>query len=240
MVERVIGFRKWRPDIVSWLCCVAVAAGAAGCSNEPRDPTTSTVRFKLDFGSGVTLSSVNYTLTRANSGFLRTGSLGVGNDPSVTATFQNLPPGKDYTIAVTGTANDGVDTCQGQLTFSVMPAMTTVLQIPLTCTGLASITGVFNRCPVLDGLSALPSEVRVGGSIQLAAMAHDPDDGPGPLSATWTADGGALSNLSTTGATFTCNAPGTFNVSLQISDSDGTSGCTDTSTLTLVCTPGGV
>jgi len=240
MVERVIGFRKRRPDAVSWLCCLALAAGGAGCSNEAGDPMTSTVRFKLDFGSGVTLSSVDYVLTRATSGFRMTGSLSLGADPNVTATFQNLPPGKDYTIAVTGTANDGVDTCQGQLTFSVMPAMTTILQIPLTCSGLAAITGIFNRCPVLDGLSALPSEVRVGGAIQLAALAHDPDDGPGPLSATWTADGGALSNRSTTGATFTCDAPGTFNVSLQISDSDGTRGCTDTSTLTLVCAPGAV
>jgi hypothetical protein len=239
MLGREIGFRKCRTSAVTMLGFVAVAAaaGASACANTPVDPVASTVRFKLDFGSNVTLSSVDYVLTRANSGFSRTGSLSVGDDPIVTATFQNLPPGKDYTIVVSGTASDGVSTCQGQVTFSVMPSMTTILEIPLTCSGLAGITATFNMCPVIDSLSAIPSEVVVGSSIQLTALAHDPDAGPAPLSAAWTADGGALSTLSPTGATFTCTAPGTFHVGLQISDSDGINGCADASTLTLICSP---
>jgi hypothetical protein len=238
MVKGSIGFRnRRRARAASMLCWAAVTAGAvvSGCANDAGDAGTRTVRLNLDFGSGVTLSSVDYVLTRANSGFSRTGSLVVGDQAIVTATFQNLPPGKGYTIAVTGTASDGASTCQGEVMFDVTTNMNaasiTTLQIPLTCTGLAAVSATVNICPIVDGLSALPLQVTVGGSITLVAAAHDPDGAPGPLAASWTADGGTLSNLSTTGATFTCTAPGTFNVGVTITDG----ACSDTSTLAVVC-----
>jgi hypothetical protein len=121
--------------------------------------------------------------------------------------------------------------------FNVTASMTAMLQIPLTCTGLAAINTIVDVCPVIDSFSAIPAEVYVGSSIQVTAQVHDADNGPMPLSATWQTTGGALSNLSTTGATFTCTDPGTFTVGLKISDGGGMSSCPDTAKLMLVCTP---
>ena len=238
MVERRIRSRKDLTSAAVILCCLA-GAGAAGCSNDSDGRVASSVSFKLDFGGGVTLSSVDYVLTGPNN-FRRIGSLPVGNDPIVTATFQNLSPGQGYNIQVKGTASDDASGCKGELTFNVTASMTAALNIPLTCHGLIAITAVINSCPVIDSLSAIPSEVQVGGTIDVTAEVHDPDNGPSPLSAIWaTTTGGALSNLSTTGATFGCSTPGTFTVGLKLSDGDPRNQCADTSKLTVFCTPAG-
>ena len=237
MAGCAVGFWKRLTKMVSILCLLAAAGiGAAACSDDPAGAVGNTIRFRLDFGGGVTLSSVDYVLTGPNN-FRRVGSLSVGDQPTVTATFQNLPAGQGYKIQVKGTASDDMSSCQGEPTFDVTASMTAMLQIPLTCSGGAAITATFNSCPVIDGLSAIPSEVRVGGSIDVIASVHDAD-GPNPLSATWaTTTGGALSNLSITGATFTCTAPGTFTVGLRVSDGEGGNRCADTSTIQLICAP---
>jgi hypothetical protein len=226
-------------SILSVLCCLAAAisCSAMGCSNDSASPTTETVRLNLTFGDGVTLESVDYVLTGPHN-LSRTGSLPVGDQTTITATFEDLRPGSGYEIVLQGTATDGIDTCQGDEMFAVKTGQPTTLQIPLTCTGRAAITGVVNSCPLIDDISAIPSEVRVGNAIQLTAAVRDPDEGPAPLSVTWTADGGALSNQSTTGATFTCTAAGSFTVGVSVSDGDTTGTCssTGTGTVTVVCT----
>jgi hypothetical protein len=211
--------------------------GIIGCATGTDAPVGNfgnTVRFELDFGGGVTLSSVDYVMTGPNN-FRRVGSLAVGDQPTVTATFQNLPTGQGYDIQVKGTATDDTNICKGEVMFDVSASMTATLQIPLTCSGQAAVTATVNVCPVIDELSAIPSEVIVGASIQLTVVAHDADNGPSPLSATWQTNGGMLGNLSTTGATFTCTAPGTFTIGVRISDGEAGNRCPDTSTLTLTC-----
>lgn len=237
MGERAIGSRKSRSSSSVRILCVmaAAAAFAAACGDESATPVANTITFELDFGGGVTLTSADYRITGPN-GFRRVGSLTVGDAPIVTATFQNLPPGQGYNIQVKGTASDDASICQGEMTFNVTASMTATLQIPLTCSGIAGVTATINTCPVIDGLSAIPSEVNVGASIQVIADVRDDDGGPQPLSATWQTDGGMLSNLSPTGATFTCTAPGTFTVGLKISDGDNANKCPDTGKLTLLCT----
>jgi len=238
MGERAIGYRKRSSSRTVSLLAGLIVAGACGCASE--DATgTNTTTFRLDFGGGVTLSSVDYRIQGPNN-FRRVGSVDVGAEPIVTATFQNLPPGQGYNIQVKGTGSDDATVCQGEMTFTVTASMTATLQIPLTCTGFAGVTATINTCPVIDGLSAIPSEVRVGATIDIVADVHDDDGGPQPLSAIWQTDGGALSNLSTAGATFTCSAPGTFTVGLKISDGDMSSNaskCADTAKLMLLCTP---
>lgn len=237
MSERDVNYWKSRrAGRASWLAVALAGAAVSACSGADQAPATDTVRLRLDFGSGVMLSSVDYQLT-GPGGFRQIGALSVGDQPSVTATFQNLPPGQGYDIQVRGTANDNASGCKGELMFNVAASMTAMLQIPLTCTGLAAVSTVLDVCPVIDSFSAIPSEVYVGSSIQVTALVHDGDNGPMPLSATWQTNGGALSNLSTTGATFTCTAPGTFTVGLRISDGVSADNCPDKATLTLVCTP---
>jgi len=239
MRERGIRSRKnsLHLGLVS-LGLVAASAAGLGCSGEADPPVSNTVRLELDFGAGVTLSSVNYVLTGPNS-FNRTGTFTVGNQPTVTATFQNLPKGNGYDAVIDGMASDGNGTCHGEQMFNVNGSMASVLMIPLTCTGQATITGTLNVCPVIDELDAIPSDVIVGASIQLTAVAHDPDNGPTPLAVTWSTTGGMLSNQSATGATFTCTAVGSFDVTVHASDGPAVStasSCIDTSTVTVTCT----
>ena len=237
MVEREIHSRRsFRQPFLALLCLfVAGAAGSvAGCADDAPPPSTSTVRVRLDFGSGVTLNSVNYELTGPN-GFQRTGTLPVGNQPTVTTTFQNLPAGQGYRVFVQGTASDNASTCRGEATFNVNPSGRANVQVALMCTGIAGVTSVINVCPVIDSLSAIPAETYVGTSIRLTSEVHDADNGPMPLSATWTGPAGTLSDMSAAGATFTCTQPGTFTVGLGVSD--GQAGkCPDEATVTLVCT----
>jgi hypothetical protein len=238
MIDSAIRFRKRRAigTLISCLAVAAACAGATGCSNDAGDPVSNTIVVKLDFGGGVSLSSVVYVLTGPN-GFRRTGSLPVGDQPSVTATFQNLPAGQGYIIRMTGSATDDTTACRGMATFNVDASMTATLTVPLTCEGLVSITGVINICPVIDELSALPAEAQVGGSIHLVLTARDDDNGPQPLTATWGFSGGpgTLSNTSLTGATFTCTTPGTFTISVGVTDGGDASMCDGPSSVTVVC-----
>lgn len=237
MGERASRSRKSRSSSTWALGLLAAVActGASACADDTEQPVANTITFKLDFGSGVTLTSADYRITGPN-GFRRVGSLAVGDQPIVTATFQNLPPGQGYNIQVQGTASDDATICKGEMTFNVSASMTATLSIPLTCSGIASVTATINTCPVIDALSAIPSEVQVGASIQVTAEVRDDDGGPQPLSSIWQTDGGNLSNLSPTGATFTCTAPGTFTVGLKISDGDNANKCPDTGKITLLCT----
>jgi hypothetical protein len=218
--------------------CLVAAAGAAGCAGD-RDSSSAgvdTIQLKLDFGGGVTLNSVDYVLTGPAS-FRQTGTLNVADQPTITATFQSLPPGTGYDIKVQGAASDNLNACKGEAMFNVAASMNAVVQIALTCSGRATLAADVNTCPTIDSLSVVPAEVYVGGSVQLTSMAHDPDSGPSPLAATWAATSGSLTNLSTAGATFTCSAAGTFTVSLSVSDGTPNPKCADNAAVTVTCTP---
>ncbi|HVZ74968.1 MAG TPA: hypothetical protein VHJ20_21450 [Polyangia bacterium] len=216
------------------LMMAAAAVAAPGCADQaPTVETVDTVQLNLDFGDGVTLSSVDYVLKGPGT-FKRTGTLAVGADPMISATFQNLPAGA-YDVVVQGTATDDTSLCKGEVMFNVASMMNAVVQIPLTCSGIAAVTADVNTCPIIDSLSASPAEVYVGSSIQLVAETRDPDNGPSPLSATWAASSGTLTNLSTSGATFTCTAAGTFTIGLRVTDGTPGTKCPDTATISVTC-----
>ncbi|HEX4406882.1 MAG TPA: PKD domain-containing protein [Polyangia bacterium] len=146
-----------------------------------------------------------------------------------------------YSITVSSTASDAITTCGGSATFNVAAHATTVVTVALDChqpatTGSAMVTGVINVCPVVDGVSATPSEVTVGATIALAAAAHDADSGPSPLTYTWQATGGTLSSATGQSPTLTCTTPGPVTVSVTAADGDTKPGCADTESATVTCT----
>jgi hypothetical protein len=212
-----------------------------GCSGErgAGPETIDSVQLELDFGGGVTLTSVDYDLTGPNS-FHQTGTLPVGSSDTVTGMFGSLPAGKGYDVRVSGTASDGSSTCTGETVFNVPSP--TIIQIHLMCSGRASLSGTINVCPRIDNLSVAPSEVYVGSSMQLTLEAHDPDNGPAVLTAAWSSvPPGTLTNLSTAGATFTCTTAGSFTVSVSVDDGEPGMQCIDSASVNVVCTtpPGG-
>jgi hypothetical protein len=224
------------PERAILAACLAIMVGCGGERGVGSDSVDS-VRLQLDFGGGVTLTSIGYDLTGPNNFVERTGTLSVGTSDIVLGTFGTpaLPNGMGYDVKVHGLATDGVSYCTGEVVFNMPRPM--LLQIPLTCSGIANVSATTAVCPTIDSLSVTPSEVFVGSSMQLALAAHDPDNSPAALTATWTATSGNLTNTSTTGATFTCTAPGAAVVSVSVDDGTPNMQCTDSASVNVVCTP---
>jgi hypothetical protein len=221
------------------LLVLATAAGTVGVactSSESGLVTVDEVKVELDFGSGVSLNDVDYVLKGPGT-FQQIGTLPVGASDTVTTTFQNLPLG-NYNIKVKGTASDDASRCEGEAMFQVSPSsmMTANVNIPLVCSGIAGFSVAVATCPVLDSIAAVPAEVYVGSSLSLLLAAHDSDGLPAPLTATWAASSGELTNLSITGATFTCTAPGTFTINVRVSDGMPNNRCADTGAVMVTCT----
>ena len=224
--------------------------GVVGCSS---DGTTSTpnpsngasesqsgeLGLALQVGTGLTINSANYTIVGPNS-FSKTGTLDLSAATSFSAIIGGLPAGSGYSISVTATATDGTTNCGGSASFSITARTTTSVTLILDChtpakTGSVGINGAVNVCPVIDELSASPTQVNVGGSIALVGGAHDSDSGPSALTYQWSATSGTFSDATAKSPTFTCTAPGTSTITLAVSDGDTTAGCSDTLTATVTC-----
>ncbi len=228
---------------VAGAAALSLAAGvwSNGCSA----PTGSSqpgvkggaVSIALALGSGLTLASVDYSISGPN-GFTKSGSFEVSHSATLSAVISGLPSGTGFKITLTGTATDGSTTCLGSATFDVMAGATTAVAVRLDChqpaaTGSVAVLGTLNVCPVADGVTALPAEVAVGGSLALSAAAHDADNGPSPLTYHWAASSGTLSDASSAAPSFTCAAVGPSTLTLTVSDGD--TGCNATQSVTVTC-----
>ncbi|HVU93056.1 MAG TPA: lamin tail domain-containing protein, partial [Jatrophihabitans sp.] len=190
----------------------------------------------LDLAPGLSLDTVSYQIA-GPAGFARSGSIDVSRSGTVSATIGGLPAGTGYTITLTSAAASGGLHCMGSAPFSITAGATTSVTVHLLCseaptTGSVSVNGTIDLCPVVDGLSASPGEVSVGGSIALAGAAHDADGGPAALTYRWTASSGTFSDAGAPSPTFTCTSAGPVTVSLAVSDGD----CGDSASATVTCT----
>jgi uncharacterized protein YjiK len=215
---------------------------SSGCSTGSGSSSNSdvgSIGLALQLSSGATLNSVSYTITGPSS-FSRSGTIDTSQSTTVTSVIGNLPAGSGLSITLDGTATDGATHCSAPATmFAVAAHMTTAVSVHLSCnvpgrTGSVLVNGHLNLCPILDGVSASPSEVLVGSSIALAATAHD-DGGPSPLGYHWTASSGTLSAADAQNPSLTCTAAGVVTVSVTATDGD----CTDMATATVTCTAAG-
>ena len=208
--------------------------GGAGSSVNAQG--SGSVEIALQVG-GATINTVSYTITGPST---QNGVIDVSHSNTISAVIGPLPAGGGYTITLTGVSTDGSESCAGSGTFSVTAGQTASVTVPLTChqaphTGSISVNGTVNVCPQIDSLDASPTEVFVGGAIGLAAKAHDADNGPSPLTATWTATSGVFTEASSLDTRFTCTAPGPATITLTVSDGDSSAGCAATSSVTVTC-----
>ena len=188
------------------------------------------------------LTSVNYTIVGPNS-FSKSGTINVASSSAISAVIGGLPAGNGFTITLSATGTDGATTCGGSATFDVTAHTATAVTVLLDChqpatTGSVSVNGNLNICPVADGISANPTDIAVGFPVSLALTAHDSDSGPSPLTYSWTAASGSLSNPSSATPTFVCNAPGPVTLTGVVSDGDPAAGCADTLSVVVTCEPG--
>jgi hypothetical protein len=196
------------------------------------------VAVALTGAGGVTINTVGYSITGPSS-FMKSGSIDVSASSTISSTIGGLPAGSGFMITLSATSTDGNDTCSGSATFTVTAHQTTPVTVPVEChegakTGSILATGVINVCPLIDGVTATPTEVSVGGSVALVAAAHDTDGAPSPLSYVWSASSGVFTDTGSAATRFTCTAPGTVTIGLAVSDGDVA--CNDTAQVTVTCT----
>jgi hypothetical protein len=226
------------------IACSGGSAGpGAGADNapgaSPSSDTSGSIGARLTLTGGVTLAAATYTIT-SPTGFNKSANVDLTSASALSFTVGGLPAGTGYSITLTATSVDGVTSCLGSATFSVTARATSQVVIHLEChqqstTGTANITGTDNVCPVIDGVSASPNEVFVGGSLGLTGAAHDADNGPSPLSYQWTATSGVLATPSAQNTSFQCTTPGVATVTLTVSDGDNLAGCPATLAVTVTC-----
>jgi hypothetical protein len=223
-----------------------LAAGlyAGACTSATRNsPGTDqsgsgSVEIALQAG-GATINTVNYMITGPAS-FSQNGTIDVSHSSTLSAVLGPFAAGGPYTITLTGTSTDGSESCAGSANFTVTAGQTIQVTVPVDChqaphTGSVLVNGVLNVCPVIDGVSATPNEVFVGGSVSLSATAHDADNGPSPLTVAWTATAGTFTDASSPSTRFVCTTAGTATLTLTVSDGDSAAGCPATSTVTVTC-----
>ena len=189
--------------------------------------------------AGVTLNSASYVIT-GPGGYTKSGAIDLSNSTSLSAVIGGIPVGTGYSISITASAADGSTSCAGSGSFNVAAHTTTPVTVNLTChqasrTGSVLINGTLNVCPVVDGVSANPSEVLLGSSVALSVSAHDADSGPSALAYHWSASSGTFSDASSATPSFKCVAPGSVTLTVTASDGDPAPSCADSSAVQIKC-----
>lgn len=218
--------------------CSSNTPGASGQKGAGSDHLGE-VTLDLQLNSGATIDAASYTVV-GPAGFSKTGSIDVSRSSKISANIAGLPAGSGYSITLSASTTDASATCSGSAAFNVAAHQTTPVTVALSCkeaskTGSVLVNGVLNICAVVDGISANPSSIDVGGSVALGGLAHDSDAGPAALTYQWSTTSGTLSSASSANPTFTCTTPGPATVSLTVSDGDTTAGCGDTLTAIVTC-----
>jgi hypothetical protein len=221
------------------------AAALSGCSSAGDGAgalggaeSTGEIGLSLRAG-GLTVNSASYAIT-GPGGFKKTGNIELSHSTTLSTTISGIPVGVGYSISITSTAADGATSCVGSASFDVVAKQTTPVALHLVChqptrTGSISISGSVNVCPVVDALSASPSEVIVGGTLTLTAAAHDSDAAPAAIAYHWSATSGSFDDVAAASPVFTCTAPGLTTITVSASDGDPAPGCADSASTQVKC-----
>ncbi|MGA7123884.1 MAG: hypothetical protein WBY94_27525 [Polyangiaceae bacterium] len=201
---------------------------------------TGTVGGHLSLGPGVSLTSLQWTIT--NGGAPYTGTVNIGDAQAVEWVAGGILKGTGYMLTVSGADTEG-DPCSGTtMPFTVLAGETVQVVLAVTCvvpvdsgvaaadvtTGSAAvdasvplITSTFIACPSITSLSLNPAAQVIGTPAQLGVMTK----GPHPM-ITWTvtpAGDGTFSDANAATPTFTCattaHNPLTISATLVASDS---------------------
>src|SRR6478736_2153869 len=222
--------------LASLFTSLPLVLSACGASTEVLDDDLGSASFALKLADGVELVTVTYDIS--GNGYSNSGTVDVEKSKTLKFQVAGIPAGSGYVVNLTaaGLPDSGIS-CTGNGNFDVAPGQATKKNVHLQCKlpkkGSLLVSGEFNVCPSIDGITVLPEEITVGGTVQLLAVASDADGVPAPLSYQWVVDGGELSSDDTAATGFTCTEPGEVNVTLAASDSD----CEDVVLTTVTCSP---
>lgn len=198
-----------------------------------------TLSMDLQIAPGITINTVNWTISNTTTGFSRSGSATVRFSNLISFQSSAIPAGAGYSITLTATSVDGTFTCTGTASFSVNAGHTTPVGLTLSCSTAAAnqgtivVIGTTQICANLDSLGASPLETAVNSQIALSATASA---GPVPTTLLWTATAGTFDNPASTNPTFTCpSTPGP--VTITVTAFPSTAACTNitSQSVTVTC-----
>jgi len=220
---------------MSGFCFLAGCGSGEAASRAEKG--AGSVGLALVFPGDVVLQSASYTIT-GPGGYSKAGSVDLSASTKLSVTIGGIPSGSGYRITFNATATDAATTCTGSATFDVTAGTTTPVDVSVDChqpatAGNVRVNGALDVCPVVDGVSALPNAVFLGGSVALTAQAHDSDGGPVALAYQWSASSGVLDGTGANAKTFTCTAPGDATVTVTVSDGD--TSCDASQSVTVSC-----
>jgi hypothetical protein len=211
---------------------------AVGCAAEP-DPPMGSMNMDLEIAPGVTIDTVNWTISNPTTGFTRSGSVDVRFSSVLAFQIGGIPAGSGYTISLSAMSVDGEFTCSGSAGFSVSALAITPVSLQLYCSaappdeGSVVVTGTTQVCATLSSLGASPLETAVNTSISLSATGSA---GTLPVSYTWTATAGTFDNPQSVAPTFTCPAtPGPVVISVTVYPSAPSCNTVTTRSVTVTC-----
>jgi hypothetical protein len=212
--------------------------GLAGCGEGGSNPGGGSVGWGqgLRVSPDASVTTANYTVS-GPSGLARSGTVAVGDSPDVPVVLSPLPVARGYELELSATASDGVTTCGGSTTFDVTNSTATnTVVVHLECAakgGNARVRTSTNVCPVLEGLSASPLALSVGGAAKLQVAASDSNNGPAGLVYAWAVNGVRLSRQNASTLSYTCTALGQVTISATVSDGDPK--CTESASVQVSC-----
>lgn len=217
-----------------------------GCeSSETRSATQSaspigSAELALLLASGTELERVHYVISKGSLEAAR-GDVHVTHSREISFQVGGLEAADDYAVSLTAMTTSGESCSSTKTPFAVQVGETTTLLLKLTCGDVGTRRGNVRLdvdvdmdegggCAEVDGLSALPRSVNVGGEIELKGFSTL--DG---ADFAWTAPAGAgtFSSASSAKTTFSCDLAGTHTVTLDVSND---SCAPDTAEVEIRCT----
>jgi hypothetical protein len=204
--------------------CSSGAHPTGGTSGVPGADQVGALGMTLTVPGGEMLAAINWVITGPNgsSAIVQQGTVNVQNSASINFLVSGVPSGSGYSVALSGTTTDGASTCAGSATFAVAARTTTNVTANVFCSarvqdaGSVNVGGEIYSCATVNGISAMPSETTVGGTIALSASATAPNGGT--VTYAWSAPSGTFSAPTAANTGFTCTTGGAVTVTVTVGD----------------------
>ncbi|ATB33890.1 kelch repeat-containing protein [Melittangium boletus] len=206
---------------LSLLSLVLVWLAACHSEQNPASPVTGSVQFATSTRQALSASDISrVTVTSSASDMPSLETELARTDGVWGGVIGNIPAGTDRAFlaqAFDSTGNlrfeghaEGITVAAGEVTLVTLTLQELTPDVPYT-----------NEAPLIDSVVAAPLVVAPGGSVTLAASAHDPNPGD-TLRYAWSASEGVFASPSQAGTTWSAPATsGPVTLTLTVSDSLG-------------------
>jgi hypothetical protein len=231
------------------LAALALGAGAVGIncsSSKTNNGSLGQVTMALTLPSGVTVSSVHYSIQSTSIATVVAGDINTSDPRATASVFTSYPASTGDTVTMHAMTSAG-RSCDGTSpVFSVMAGQVAMTMVTLNCggsvptqtSGSVDVNGTFvegDNCPLLTSWVASPLQTSAGGGkIDVNGTATDADAAD-VLSYSWTSTTGSFTMPNQAMTQFVCGPGGAVTLTLTVSDNHAPTPCTTFITIPVTC-----